>query len=139
MAESEREAAYRELSATFRQLDDFRGKLLGFLPLASGVGIVAILKDGSDTVPAALGLLGAVVTLGLGVHEFRTILRCRALIEVGQELEKALELDQRVGPFQGYPRRLPYPFISTGVASAIVYGSVFVAWLYASVAAISGR
>jgi hypothetical protein len=139
MAESEKEAAYRELSATFRQLDDFRGKLLGFLPLASGVGIVAILKDGSDTVPATLGLLGAVVTLGLGVHEFRTILRCRALIEVGQELEKALELDQRMGPFQGYPRRFPYPFISTGVASAIVYGSVFVAWLYAWVATISGR
>jgi hypothetical protein len=139
MAENEKEVAYRELSATFRQLDDFRGKLLGFLPLASGVGIFAILKDGSDTLPATLGLLGAVVTLGLGVHEFRTILRCKALIDAGQELEKTLKLDQRLSLFRGYPRRFPHPVISTGVTSAIVYGSVFVAWLYTWYAGVPCR
>jgi hypothetical protein len=99
MAESAPEAAYRELSEAFRQLDDFRAKILGLLPLASGVGIFAILKDGSDAVPATLGILGAVVTLGLGVHEFRTILRCKALIDAGQELEKALGLDPKVSLF----------------------------------------
>ena len=130
MAERETETAYRELSAAFRQLDDFRAKLLGLLPLASGVGIFSILKDDSDTVSATLGFLGAVVTLGLGVHEFRTILRCKALIDAGNELERALKLHPNASLFQTYPRRFPYPIISTGVASVIVYGSVFTTWLY---------
>jgi hypothetical protein len=131
MAESEKEAAYQEIGATFRQLDDFRAKLLGFLPLVSGVGIFAILQQqGNVIVPSTLGLLGAVVTLGLGIHEFRTILRCKALIDAGRQLEQALGLDSECGLFQQYPCKFPYPLISTGVASAIVYVSVFVAWLY---------
>ena len=50
--------------------------------------------------PATLGLLGAVVTLGLGVHEFRTLLRCKALIDAGQveeavtQMEAAHQLDR---------------------------------------------
>jgi hypothetical protein len=133
MAENEKETAYKEVGESFRQLDDFRAKLLGLLPLASGAGIFVVLKDGAGTMPATLGMLGAAATLGLWIHECRTIIRCKALIDSGQELEKALQLQPDQSLFQKYPRdrfKRFYPFISTGVASTIVYGSVFLAWLY---------
>lgn len=130
MADSEKETAYRELSAAFRQLDDFRAKLLGLLPLASGAGIYILLDGNSSEVPAALAILAAFVTFGLGIHEIRTIFRCKALLKAGRQLEQALNIDPLTGLFQTYPRQLPYPIISTGVASAVVYGSVLIAWVY---------
>src|SRR5262249_35650619 len=69
MADGEKEAAYREVCSTFRQLDDFRAKLLGFLPLASGAGIFAILSNGANAgLTLIFGLSGALVTAGLGIH-----------------------------------------------------------------------
>ena len=58
--------AYKEVCATYHRIDDFRAKLLGFLPVASGAGIFLLLKQ--DTVPTHLtpaGYFGAVATLGL--------------------------------------------------------------------------
>ena len=124
---------YKEICSAYRKLDDFRTKLLGFLPLTSGVGVFAILKDAQQSPSlAALGLLGAIVTLGLGLHEIRTILRCRALIRAGRLLEKELCLEKDATLFASYPDKSKhlYPLLSTATASFVIYAGTFTAWLY---------
>jgi hypothetical protein len=39
MSDDHLKAAYQELCHSYRAIDDFRAKLLGFLPLATGTGI----------------------------------------------------------------------------------------------------
>lgn len=44
MGESENlRTVYKELCSSYRAVDDFRGKLLGFLPLASGTGVFLLI------------------------------------------------------------------------------------------------
>ena len=42
-------AVYQELCTTYRAIDDFRAKLLGFLPLVSGAGVFVLLGDALTT------------------------------------------------------------------------------------------
>lgn len=91
---------YKELCTSYRSIDDFRTKLLGFLPLATG-GIFAFLIDPkffadgkAETVTNQLlpmvGGLGTLVTLGLYAFEVYGIRKCTALIKVGEHLEHVL-------------------------------------------------
>lgn len=62
--------AYQEVCRSYHAIADFRAKLLGLLPLASGTGIYLLAKgDTNYLVP--LGIFGFVVTLGLFVYEIR--------------------------------------------------------------------
>jgi hypothetical protein len=61
--------AYRELCTSYRAIDDFRTKLLGFLPLATGTGIFFLVNDKAkiDSVQPyfrSMGAFGFVITLG---------------------------------------------------------------------------
>src|SRR5690349_21305564 len=60
---------YEEICRSHLAITDFRGKLLGLLPLAAGTGIVLLLRRSTGTqssaLLAAIGLFGAVVTVGL--------------------------------------------------------------------------
>jgi hypothetical protein len=38
-------AAYTEVCQSYERIDDFRAKLLGFLPLVSGTGLFLLLKE----------------------------------------------------------------------------------------------
>jgi hypothetical protein len=67
-------SAYIELCKSYNAIDDFRAKLLGFLPLASGTGIFLLLSSGLSKSEAReyfeqfmtpIGVFGFVVTLGL--------------------------------------------------------------------------
>jgi hypothetical protein len=87
-------AIYEQLCESYRAIDDFRGKLLGFLPLASGAGIFLLIREpGKDIAPALLtsiGVFGFVITFGLFVFEIYGTKKCTELINVGKELEKSL-------------------------------------------------
>ena len=96
--------AYQEVCKSYQAIVDFRAKLLGFLPLASGVGAYAVLSK--ETPPAwewVAGLFGFMVTLGLFLYELRGLQRAAALEQVGRELEAEIGLTN--GQFQEQPGR----------------------------------
>ena len=124
---------YDQLCASYRAIDDFRAKLLGFLPLVSGGGIFLLL---SDPLPkefmGPIGAFGAVITLGLLVYEIYGIEKCTALIKAGQDLESALKSE---GQFLSRPTGLLHrtgflSHMSEPFAAGIIYPAVLSAWIY---------
>ena len=64
--------AYQEVCKSYQAIVDFRVKLLGFLPLATGLGAYGVL--GKDEIPAwswVAGIFGFLITLGLFLYELR--------------------------------------------------------------------
>lgn len=97
---------YRELCSSYRAIDDFRAKLLAFLPFATGGGIFLLLNK--DFVSgeftrffAPIGIFGFLITLGLSANEIYGIKKCGALITAGQQIENWLRSD---GQFVSRPR-----------------------------------
>ena len=124
-------ALYQEVSTSYHGIDDFRGKLLGLLPLASGAGIFLLLRNDITNESEhllAVGLFGAVVTLGLFVYELRGLQRCQKLIDLGRSMEAGLE-GAVSGPFTQYPAPL-VGVVGAGTASFLIYSAVIAAWLY---------
>jgi len=70
-------AVYQELCNSYRAIDEFRTKLLGLLPLATGTGIFILIMDDDkfraveDYLPY-IGLFGFFITLGLLFYELLT-------------------------------------------------------------------
>src|SRR5215469_3919641 len=81
--------AYDQLCVSYRAIDDFRAKLLGFLPLATGTGVILLFEKLSAPTPQQkllllpIGAFGFLVTLGLFSYEIYAIRKCHALIEGG--------------------------------------------------------
>jgi hypothetical protein len=131
---------YTEICRSYQAIDDFRTKLLGFLPLTSLVGIF-ILNPGSmpslQTVVSndLLGfaaIFAALLTLALFGYEVRGIRRSNDLIAAGRRIEKKLDI---YGQFHiceaahnGKPPWLGI-FNSKSLACTI-YSVVFAAWLF---------
>ena len=127
------EQLYQQICDSYRAIDDFRAKLLGFLPLVSGGGIFLLL---SSSLPkeflGAIGAFGAVITLGLFTYEIYGIEKCTALIKAGQDLEAASKFD---GQFLRRPTGILgrtgfLSRISEPLAAGIIYPAVLAAWLY---------
>jgi hypothetical protein len=123
-------SAYDQLCLSYRAIDDFRAKLLGFLPLVTGGGLV-LLTGKADGLAKVLflpiGVFGIAVTLGLFSYEIYGIKKCHALIEVGQTMETSLGLD--AGQFRNRPREV-LRHINEPFAAAIIYPAVIAAWTY---------
>ena len=51
-------AAYAEICKSYHAIDDFRMKLLGFLPLASLVGLLLVANDDLIVSTAEVGIIG---------------------------------------------------------------------------------
>lgn len=87
---------YTEICKSYQAVDDFRTKLLGFLPLTSLVGIFILNPDSMPTIQKILSneLLGfasifaALLTLALFGYEVRGIRRSDHLITEGMHLEQ---------------------------------------------------
>jgi len=81
-ADEELKVVYQEVCSSFHAIADFRAKLLGFLPLASGAGIFLLLNrsltDGTEQYLLPIGVFGFAVTLGLFFYELRGIQKCWA-------------------------------------------------------------
>src|SRR5882672_12072985 len=88
---------YEQLCHSYRAIDDFRAKLLGFLPLATGTGVFLLITDRAKLVfmqnlLQPIGAFGFVITLGLFFYELYGIKKCTHLIGAGIKLETDLEV-----------------------------------------------
>lgn len=122
---------YRELCSSYRAIDDFRAKLLAFLPFATGGGIFLLLNKDIvsgelTTFFAPIGFFGFLITLGLFAYEIYGIKKCGALIVAGQQIENWLHSD---GQFVRRPREV-FGFINEPFASGIIYPAVLAAWTF---------
>jgi hypothetical protein len=123
-------AAYDQLCVSYRAIDDFRAKLLGLLPAATGGGIFFLVNNQASVRTEILlpaGIFGFAVTAGLFTYEIYGIRKCGALISAGRKLEQDLNLP--AGQFMARPdavlRILDEPF-----AAGVIYPAVLAAWVY---------
>jgi hypothetical protein len=132
---------YTEICKSYQAVDDFRTKLLGFLPLTSLVGIFILNPDSMPTLEKILSkeLLGfasifaALLTLALFGYEVRGIRRSDHLITEGMHLEQQLGITH--GQFHvcetehSDAKRSSRVFNSKFLA-CVIYSVVFAAWLF---------
>jgi hypothetical protein len=124
---------YEQLCNSYRAIDDFRAKLLGLLPLATGGGIVFLMNTRTDeTKPFLLpmGAFGFVITLGLFFYEIYGIRKCGALINAGKTIERMLGVE---GQFKSRPREVAH-LIAEPFAAGWIYPAVLAAWMYVALA-----
>jgi len=131
---------YQQLCNSYRAIDDFRTKLLGLLPLATGTGIFLLVGD-EDTVDllikysAPVGAFGVAITLGLFCFELFGIKKCTQLIIDGSDIEKLISLDskknvaKKLGQFDRRPDGI-LGFIAEPFASSVIYPAVVATWTY---------
>ena len=123
--------AYQELCKSYQSIADFRAKLLGFLPLASGASFFALLGNGKDPVPYyawVAGIFGFAITLGLFFYELRGLQRSASLEHTGRELETALGLLS--GQFNRQPSPNLHGLVDARAAAWLIYPSVLAGWAY---------
>ena len=127
---------YSELCSSYRAIDDFRTKLLGFLPVATGAGIFFLVTDKEkiDFVQPYLqsvGIFGFVITIGLFFYEFYGIKKCSHIIWAGMNLEREMNIGD--GQFTSRPggvaRLINEPF-----AAGVIYPAVLAAWTFIALA-----
>jgi hypothetical protein len=134
-------AAYVEVCRSYERIDDFRAKLLGFLPVVSGAGLFLLLgKDGiaegaceSSSLLAPAGIFGAIVTVGLLCYEERGIQRCVRLATVGRQLESRMMVE---GRFHQWPHSVGR-IINEPFASGLIYSAMLSAWIYVALTCTS--
>jgi hypothetical protein len=123
--------AYQEICKSYQSIADTRLKLLGFLPIASGAGIYAVLGDGGSSIPPfawVAGLFGFLVTLGLFFYELRGLQRASTLEQSGRELEVSLGLTN--GQFGAQPEGYLGGLVDARAAAWIIYTTVMGGWIY---------
>jgi hypothetical protein len=123
---------YGQLCNSYRAIDDFRTKLLGFLPLATGTGIFFLVTDSEQIkqmheILPVVGAFGFFITLGLFLFELYGIKKCDCLIKTGIKLEEQLGLEY--GQFIRRPRGI-FGLINEPFAAALIYSTVLAAWVY---------
>ena len=123
---------YQELCNSYRAIDEFRTKLLGLLPLATGTGIFILIMDDDtfrtveDYLPY-IGLFGFFITLGLLFYELYGIKKCTSLIKEGIRLEKII--GEQCGQFTKRPFGV-LGLINEPSAASIIYPAVLAAWVF---------
>jgi hypothetical protein len=136
--------AYSQVCTTYHSIDEFRAKLLGFLPVVSGVGALALVNDvaGLQASPEFLifaGVFGALITIGLFLYEVRGIRHCTFLIDRGRELERKLGLGA-MGQFAHWDPDIalrPMKVADFPRAAQVIYPTVFAAWVYVALFGLS--
>jgi hypothetical protein len=135
-------AAYAEICRSYHAIDEFRMKLLGFLPLAS---LVAVFVLDTETVsnlttsPMGVDLLrfgalfAAMLTLALFGYEIRGIVRTHNLITEGAHLESLLRIGH--GQFhvcaEEHANQLVITrALNTKAVACVIYSLVFSGWLF---------
>jgi hypothetical protein len=124
--------AYEQLCTSYHAIDDFRAKLLGFLPLVTGGGLVLLTGRAEDVrieFFRPVGIFGMLVTAGLLTYGLNGIKRCRELITEGTALEEK-DLRLRHGQFKGRSRAAAFSIMTKPFAAALIYPSVLAAWAY---------
>jgi hypothetical protein len=124
---------YQEICESHRAIVTFRAKLLGFLPLASGVTLFVLFESvygtNKEKLLAPLGVLGFVVTLGLLIHELRGIEDCTMLRGRAAAIEESLEIGVDKSHFRGWSKGKLGVVDEVG-AAWIVYLAVLATWAF---------
>jgi hypothetical protein len=126
---------YSEICTDIRTTDDISFKLLGLVPLVSGIGIFAVLdllggKVASWPTTVFVSLFGATITFALFRWELRNIQICAWLRHRAEDLERD-ELKLTDGPFLGRddaPKVLGVEWGKTQ-AEKLLYTTTIAAWL----------
>lgn len=140
-------ALYTPLCESYQKVDDFRAKLLGFLPLASGVTILGLLHtDAQGQIIQHLpeiGVFGALITFALLIYELKGIQKCTGFIYYGQAIEKRLlgaSTSSLIGQFTGlWNNKYAWKTVTEPVASALIYATVLAAWIYVACSQIADK
>lgn len=135
---------YGEVCGSWRTLTDVRFKLLGLVPVVSGVVLVQLLSGRTQLAPGAgagIALFGLVVTVALWIYETRNSELYDDLVSRGRRIEE--ELGVGTGHFKGRlkpssrylsaPLRIRIP-MQHDIALNLIYGSSVAAWLLALLA-----
>jgi hypothetical protein len=125
-------AAYQAMCNRHHQIDDFRGKLLALLPIASGAAGLLLLSK-SDTVEKYLtpiGIFGLAVTFGLFLYELHGISVCKQIIKQAGTFEDKLNVPEALGLFRDRKPNLVQRLFEPEMASWVVYLSVLAGWFY---------
>ena len=138
--------AYKELCGSYHAIDDFRTKLLGFLPLTSLIGIFGLSNTSlfvqnnemSRHLIIFIGIFAAAFTLALFLYEIRGIVRCSNLIERGRDIENLLRVQgQFFVCMEEHKRRRDEgraaqrtSIFDAKLAACVIYSIVFAAWLF---------
>jgi hypothetical protein len=135
---------YGEISSSYRAIDDFRTKLLGLLPIATGTAVTLLLRggigDGSQSPGVreslgASGALGLLFTLGLFAYELHGMKKCHGYIFIGRRVEQMLGIP---GQFVVRPPAVGR-FINEPLAASVIYPASLAAWAFTGLAAVSLR
>lgn len=139
--------AYSELCRSYQGLHEFRMKLLGLLPIASVVGLVALGKA-LPTAPhpelnaeavGYIGIFSGILTLALFGYEVRSLLMCHDYSVTGAALEAAMGIRgqftrcDETRHFACYKGKIRYPLarlVNDKVTSSLVYSFVFSFWFF---------
>ncbi len=147
---------YKEIGQNIRATDEISFKLLGIVPLASGVGagVLTLLEkgkllgEGKESLGAVifLSLFGALITYGLFIWERRNIQKCNWLMERAADFELRLlgETPQRPTSIQweGWGAEMKPASRSRRTqwgkteAERLIYSAAIVAWLIPAVVAL---
>jgi hypothetical protein len=133
-------ATYSEICRSYHAIDDFRTKLLGFLPLTSLVGLF-LLDTGnllsfqafiSNEVLGFAAIFATLLTLSLFGYEIRSIKRTDHLIREGKHLEQQLGIGH--GHFnlceEEHADTATAKVFNSKVIACVIYSVVFSAWLF---------
>lgn len=132
--------AYAEICNSYRAIDDFRMKLLGFLPFASVAGVLLLSKEIPSAQSKLVGyacFFASVFTFSLFLYEIRGMLRSGGLIRRGKRIEERLLVHGQFFQCEAetHPRSASLAdkirlHMNTTVASCFMYSLVFAFWLF---------
>jgi hypothetical protein len=147
MADNNALPVYQQLCASYQSSEEFRTKLLSFLPIVSGAGIFAFVQTNiTDLFFVPIGLVGAALAFGLFLFELGGLYWRLALTYRGMELEATLAVNgqfslQPGGKDQnnsqaacGYHMVRDSMWTSNRWGASVIYASVITAWLFTSYA-----
>jgi hypothetical protein len=131
-SDGDHSVSYRAIFESHAKITDFRAKLLGFLPLASGAGGLILLTDEriNRDYLTAVGLYGLAVTLGLFLYELRGIQTCIKLRKQAATLEHLMGVPAGCGQFRDREDARLGGLVGAEGASWTVYVAVSIGWLF---------
>ena len=122
---------YNAIQKGISETDDISFKLIGFVPLVTGGGLLTILLGGTDLpveVLAVTALFAAAATIGLFWWELWNIQTCHWYINLAYEFEKKVFENQSV-PANLAIRRRPPGGVGKHNAAKIIYAATAVSWI----------
>jgi peroxiredoxin Q/BCP len=130
--EEDLRTAYQALCARHQQIDDFRGKLLALLPIASGAAALLLLRNFAaiKSYLTPIGIYGCAVTVGLFLYELYGVNVCLQVMAQAGDLETELQVPEGMGLFRDRRPGSWRELVGAEMASWVVYVSVFAGWLY---------